>query len=71
MTDTPSQSPCVKLCAIDAGSGLCRGCLRSLDEIAAWGRLDPQAQRAILADLPHRTARLSASSQDAPPLSRR
>ena len=29
-------SPCIKVCVIDPASGLCTGCWRSLDEIAAW-----------------------------------
>jgi predicted Fe-S protein YdhL (DUF1289 family) len=49
-------SPCIKLCVIDPASGLCRGCRRSLAEIASWPNLgDPEKQR-ILADLPSRSA---------------
>jgi uncharacterized protein len=29
-------SPCVNICQMDPQSGLCRGCLRTLDEIAGW-----------------------------------
>ncbi len=29
-------SPCVGVCTLDAESGLCRGCLRTSEEIAAW-----------------------------------
>jgi predicted Fe-S protein YdhL (DUF1289 family) len=29
-------SPCVNVCQMDAQTGLCRGCLRTLDEIAGW-----------------------------------
>jgi len=31
-------SPCVGICSLDA-DGLCQGCLRNVDEIAAWSRL--------------------------------
>lgn len=51
-TDVPS--PCVQVCRIDPGSGLCRGCLRSLDEIAGWSRLGAAEKRAVLARLPAR-----------------
>jgi predicted Fe-S protein YdhL (DUF1289 family) len=34
---------------MDPASGLCRGCLRTLDEIAAWSRLDDAARTTILA----------------------
>ena len=27
-------SPCVSVCAMELSKGLCRGCLRTLDEIA-------------------------------------
>ena len=49
-----TDSPCVKLCRIDPGRGLCLGCLRSLDEIAAWSRMTPEARRAVMALLPAR-----------------
>jgi len=29
-----------------AATGLCEGCLRTLDEIAAWSRMDAGAKRA-------------------------
>jgi len=29
-------SPCINVCKMDAHSGLCQGCLRSLDEIIGW-----------------------------------
>jgi predicted Fe-S protein YdhL (DUF1289 family) len=29
-------SPCVNVCQMDPETGLCRGCLRTLDEIAGW-----------------------------------
>ena len=35
----PIQTPCNKICTIDPGSGLCRGCGRSLSEIAQWSAL--------------------------------
>jgi len=30
-------SPCVNICKIDAVSGLCFGCRRTIAEIARWG----------------------------------
>ncbi|MFC3166860.1 DUF1289 domain-containing protein [Paracoccus fontiphilus] len=52
------DSPCIKVCVIDPASGLCTGCLRSLDEIAAWSGLSPETRRRIMADLPARRPRL-------------
>ncbi len=61
MTDTPWQrdeieSPCVKLCTIHPETRLCLGCARSIDEITAWGRMTPEARRAVMAELPSRKA---------------
>ena len=30
-------SPCTSVCTIDPATGWCAGCLRTIDEIAAWG----------------------------------
>jgi predicted Fe-S protein YdhL (DUF1289 family) len=52
----PASTPCVQVCVIDPDSGLCTGCGRTLDEIAAWGSLDEPSRLAIMAQL---AARLS------------
>lgn len=36
----------------------CRGCWRTLDEIAAWTRMGAAAREAVLAQLPDRRAAL-------------
>jgi uncharacterized protein len=40
-------SPCVSICRMDPATGLCEGCCRTLDEIAAWSQLDADARRAV------------------------
>ncbi len=30
------QSPCIDICKLDDQTGLCEGCLRTMDEIANW-----------------------------------
>ncbi|HOF30153.1 MAG TPA: DUF1289 domain-containing protein [Burkholderiaceae bacterium] len=40
-------SPCVSVCRMDAVSGLCEGCLRTLDEIARWSTLPESSKRAV------------------------
>lgn len=40
-------SPCISVCRMEAATGLCEGCLRSLDEIAAWAVLDDVDKRAV------------------------
>jgi predicted Fe-S protein YdhL (DUF1289 family) len=47
-------SPCTEVCRIDAASGLCIGCGRTLDEIAAWRSLDADGKRAVLAAIAQR-----------------
>ena len=40
-------SPCINVCRMDAASGLCEGCLRTLDEITAWGTMADDDKRAV------------------------
>jgi predicted Fe-S protein YdhL (DUF1289 family) len=47
VTEERVPSPCIGVCRIDAASGLCAGCLRTLDEIAAWSTLDDASRRAV------------------------
>ncbi len=47
-------SPCINLCQMDPTSGLCRGCFRTLDEIARWSTLSAPAKQQVLAQLPAR-----------------
>lgn len=53
---TEVASPCINVCQMDDASGLCRGCARTIDEIAAWSVLDGDEKRAILADIALRRA---------------
>lgn len=52
------SSPCTKVCILDDATGLCRGCGRTRDEIAAWGVMSEAERRAIMAGL---DARLRAA----------
>ena len=60
MTAVPS--PCTDVCRIDAATGWCEGCLRTIDEIAAWGTLDDRAKREIWKRLPVRRQQLAGAS---------
>lgn len=53
-----AASPCINICRMDAASGLCLGCARTLDEIARWAQASEAERRAILAALPARRERL-------------
>ena len=49
-------SPCVSVCRMDTGSGLCEGCFRTIDEIRDWGRSDEAAKRQMWGDIRTRLA---------------
>ena len=42
-------SPCVSICRMDMDTGLCEGCRRTLDEVAAWGRMGEDEKRDVWA----------------------
>jgi uncharacterized protein len=44
----PIASPCISVCVMDAASGYCTGCLRTIDEIAAWGQADEAFKGQVL-----------------------
>lgn len=48
-------SPCTGVCRIDAATGWCEGCRRTLDEIADWPMLSRGEKRAVLERLPGRS----------------
>jgi uncharacterized protein len=41
-------SPCRNVCQMDPESGLCRGCGRTLQEIAEWLEMTPEQKLATL-----------------------
>lgn len=47
LPDAPVPSPCISVCRMDEATGLCVGCLRTIDEIAAWSVLDDRERRAV------------------------
>jgi uncharacterized protein len=55
------ESPCNKVCVVDAASGLCIGCGRTLAEIGGWIAMMPDERRRIMAALPARLAALPQS----------
>jgi uncharacterized protein len=48
------ESPCVDICEIDRVTGLCLGCRRTIEEIAAWSAMTSAERRRIMAELPSR-----------------
>jgi hypothetical protein len=49
-------SPCVSVCRMNPDDGLCSGCLRSIDEIIAWGSLDEPSKRRVWESIVARAA---------------
>jgi predicted Fe-S protein YdhL (DUF1289 family) len=47
MSATAVPSPCVNVCRMDERTGWCEGCLRTLDEIAAWSALSDADKREV------------------------
>jgi monothiol glutaredoxin len=56
------QSPCIKVCVLTGDR--CTGCLRTIDEIAAWGAMSADAQWAVLAELETRRRQLAEEVLD-------
>jgi predicted Fe-S protein YdhL (DUF1289 family) len=42
-------SPCTGVCALDPETGLCRGCFRTIEEIARWSVMS-RAERVIVSN---------------------
>jgi predicted Fe-S protein YdhL (DUF1289 family) len=55
---TPVPSPCISLCEMDKQTGLCRGCLRTIDEIMTWGSASDEVKRGVWAEIRRREADL-------------
>ena len=55
------ESPCNKVCVINEASGLCRGCYRTLDEIACWGTMSDEERAEVIGKLAERATRSSTA----------
>jgi len=51
-------SPCIQVCVIDGESGLCLGCHRTLNEVAAWSRFTDDERACLMSALPARRSRI-------------
>ena len=56
------KSPCVDVCIMDPESGLCQGCLRTLDEIARWSQMTEREREEVIASLSGRKKGSEAQS---------
>jgi predicted Fe-S protein YdhL (DUF1289 family) len=57
------ESPCLKICVLESGSKLCRGCGRTIEEIAGWAALSEGERRRIMSVLPARLAAAGITPQ--------
>ncbi len=48
------DSPCIKVCILNAAGDHCIGCGRSLVEIAGWSDYSEGQRASVIADLPQR-----------------
>ncbi len=61
---SPVPSPCVSLCKLDFDRQYCMGCLRTLEEIVAWGKADDEFKRVVWQQLPHRRATIRFDEEE-------
>jgi predicted Fe-S protein YdhL (DUF1289 family) len=57
------ESPCINTCDLDPVAGLCRGCGRTLAEIAQWMQLSPAKRGAVMTQLPRRLAEMRGAGK--------
>ena len=57
------ESPCINICVLDQDRGLCRGCYRSLDEIARWGMFSAAERTRIMETLEARRVAQDSARQ--------
>ncbi|MGE3150628.1 MAG: DUF1289 domain-containing protein [Pseudorhodoplanes sp.] len=53
------ETPCIKVCAVDPAARLCRGCGRTIEEIARWTAYDDRRRAEVMRSLESRLAGLA------------
>ena len=53
---TPVPSPCISMCKMSPDTGLCEGCMRTIDEIIGWAAKPDDYKRAVWAEIRRREA---------------
>ncbi|SFB73095.1 DUF1289 domain-containing protein [Massilia yuzhufengensis] len=54
----PVPSPCINVCQMTIENGLCKGCLRTIDEIIAWSTAGDDYKRAVWVEIRRREAEI-------------
>jgi uncharacterized protein len=65
MSEPLPPSPCLGICIMDPRTRQCRGCRRTVEEIAAWYEATPAEKRALIAVLDDRRAAVHEAKRDA------
>ena len=63
-------SPCTSVCRIDSRTRLCEGCLRTIDEIAAWGSMSDAVRTQVLSEIDTRARLMGRAPSKAHPTAR-
>jgi uncharacterized protein len=53
-------SPCTSVCRMNRDSGLCEGCLRTIDEICQWSQATAETKRVVWGRIAERALALQA-----------
>jgi predicted Fe-S protein YdhL (DUF1289 family) len=64
MGETAPISPCLGICIMDPRTRQCRGCLRTVEEIARWYEASAAEKRALLAVLADRRAQQAGAGRN-------
>ena len=56
-------SPCSSVCRMDARTGWCEGCLRTIDEIVAWAKMSDDEKRGVWRELASRRSEPTVASK--------
>ncbi|MGA8970912.1 MAG: DUF1289 domain-containing protein [Pseudolabrys sp.] len=56
------ETPCVKICTLDARIGLCLGCGRTVDEITRWATMSATERTQLMRELPSRLVTSNAGN---------
>jgi predicted Fe-S protein YdhL (DUF1289 family) len=62
-----AHSPCIGICRMDDDNRYCSGCLRTIDEIAAWSTATEETRWTVLRAVQERRAQLADKAGETDP----
>jgi predicted Fe-S protein YdhL (DUF1289 family) len=66
MLGSPVPSPCTSVCTMSPQTGLCAGCLRTIEEIAGWGQMTDAKKMAVVGLISDRKSRIAPNPNGLP-----